>query len=90
MHSVRVLYRRLSHSLGKSDRDLGLAVLLQAYRWLLDSRDQATGECPDDLEDPFKPYRCHTVKNCTRSCPKGPNPAKPIAEIKRLMIARRG
>jgi succinate dehydrogenase / fumarate reductase iron-sulfur subunit len=72
------------------DRYLGPAVLLQAYRWLIDSRDEATGERLDDLEDPFKLYRCHTIMNCTRTCPKGLNPAKAIAEIKKLMIARRG
>jgi succinate dehydrogenase / fumarate reductase iron-sulfur subunit len=72
------------------DRYLGPAILLQAYRWLVDSRDEATGERLDDLEDPFKLYRCHTIMNCTRTCPKGLNPAKAIAEIKKLMIARRG
>jgi succinate dehydrogenase / fumarate reductase iron-sulfur subunit len=72
------------------DRYLGPSVLLQAYRWLVDSRDEATGERLDDLEDPFKLYRCHTIMNCTRTCPKGLNPAKAIAEIKKLMIARRG
>jgi succinate dehydrogenase / fumarate reductase iron-sulfur subunit len=71
-------------------RFLGPAILLQAYRWLVDSRDEATGERLDDLEDPFKLYRCHTIMNCTRTCPKGLNPAKAIAEIKKLMIARRG
>ena len=72
------------------DRYLGPAVLLQAYRWLVDTRDEATGDRLDDLEDPFKLYRCHTIMNCTRTCPKGLNPAKAIAEIKKLMIARRG
>lgn len=72
------------------DRYLGPAVLLQAYRWLVDSRDEATDERLDDLEDPFKLYRCHTILNCTRTCPKGLNPAKAIAEIKKLMVARRG
>jgi succinate dehydrogenase / fumarate reductase iron-sulfur subunit len=72
------------------DRYLGPAVLLQAYRWLIDSRDEATNERLDDLEDPFKLYRCHTILNCTRTCPKGLNPAKAIAEIKKMMVARRG
>ncbi|MBA1145507.1 succinate dehydrogenase iron-sulfur subunit [Ectothiorhodospiraceae bacterium WFHF3C12] len=71
------------------DRYLGPAVLLQAYRWIADSRDEATGERLDDLEDPFKLYRCHTIMNCTSVCPKGLNPAKAIAEIKKLMIERR-
>ena len=71
-----------------SDRYLGPAILLQAYRWIADSRDEATGERLDDLEDPFKLYRCHTIMNCTRTCPKGLNPAKAIAEIKQLLVTR--
>jgi len=71
------------------DRYLGPAVLLQAYRWIADSRDEATGERLDQLEDPFRLYRCHTIMNCTKTCPKGLNPAKAIAEIKKLMVARR-
>jgi ferredoxin len=57
------------------DRYLGPAALLHAYRWIIDSRDEATGERLDDLEDPFKLYRCHTIMNCTKTCPKGLNPA---------------
>jgi succinate dehydrogenase / fumarate reductase, iron-sulfur subunit len=72
------------------DRYLGPAVLLQAYRWIADSRDEATGERLDALEDPFRLYRCHTIMNCTQTCPKGLNPAKAIAEIKKLMVSRRG
>ena len=71
------------------DRYLGPAVLLQAYRWIADSRDEYTGERLDALEDPFRLYRCHTILNCTRTCPKGLNPAKAIAEIKKLMVVRR-
>jgi succinate dehydrogenase / fumarate reductase iron-sulfur subunit len=71
------------------DRYLGPAVLLQAYRWIADSRDEATGERLDNLEDPFRLYRCHTIMNCTKTCPKGLNPAKAIAEIKKLMVARK-
>jgi succinate dehydrogenase / fumarate reductase iron-sulfur subunit len=71
------------------ERYLGPAVLLQAYRWIADSRDEATGERLDQLEDPFRLYRCHTIMNCTRTCPKGLNPAQAIGEIKKLMIARR-
>jgi succinate dehydrogenase / fumarate reductase iron-sulfur subunit len=71
------------------ERYLGPAVLLQAYRWLADSRDETTGERLDDLEDPFRLYRCHTIMNCTRTCPKNLNPAKAIAEIKKMMVARR-
>ncbi len=71
------------------ERFLGPAVLLQAYRWLVESRDEATGERLDSLEDPFRLYRCHTILNCTRTCPKGLNPGKAIAEIKTMLIARR-
>ncbi len=71
------------------DRYLGPAILLQAYRWIVDSRDENTGERLDDLEDPFKLYRCHTIMNCTKTCPKGLNPAKAIGEIKKLMLERR-
>ena len=71
------------------DRFLGPAILLQAYRWIADTRDEATGERLDQLEDPFRLYRCHTIMNCTNTCPKGLNPAKAIAEIKKLMVARR-
>jgi succinate dehydrogenase / fumarate reductase iron-sulfur subunit len=71
------------------DRYLGPAILLQAYRWIADSRDEATGERLDALEDPFRLYRCHTIMNCTKTCPKNLNPAKAIAETKKLMIARR-
>jgi succinate dehydrogenase / fumarate reductase, iron-sulfur subunit len=71
------------------DRYLGPAVLLQAYRWLIDSRDENTGERLDNLEDPFRLYRCHTIMNCTQACPKGLNPAKAIAEIKKMMVERR-
>lgn len=72
------------------DKFLGPAILLQAYRWIADSRDEYTGERLDDLEDPFRLYRCHTIMNCTKTCPKSLNPAKAIAEIKKLMIERRG
>jgi succinate dehydrogenase / fumarate reductase iron-sulfur subunit len=71
-----------------SDRFLGPAVLLQAYRWLADSRDEATGERLNDLEDPFRLYRCHTIMNCANVCPKGLNPAKAIAETKKLVAER--
>ncbi len=70
------------------DRYLGPAALLQAYRWIDDSRDEATGERLDDLEDPFRLYRCHTIMNCANTCPKGLNPAKAIAEIKKKMVTR--
>jgi succinate dehydrogenase / fumarate reductase iron-sulfur subunit len=72
-----------------ADRYLGPAVLLQAYRWIVDSRDEATGERLDALEDPFRLYRCHTILNCTSACPKDLNPGRAIAEIKKLMAERR-
>ena len=71
-----------------SDKYLGPAILLQSYRWLADSRDEATGERLDNLEDPFKLYRCHTIMNCTNTCPKGLNPGKAIGEIKKLIAER--
>jgi succinate dehydrogenase / fumarate reductase, iron-sulfur subunit len=71
------------------ERYLGPAILLQAYRWLADSRDEKTGDRLDQLEDPFRLYRCHTIMNCTKTCPKGLNPAKAIAEIKKMMVQRR-
>lgn len=73
-----------------SDKFLGPAALLNAYRWISDSRDDATEERLDELEDPFKLYRCHTIMNCTDACPKDLNPAKSIAKIKKLMVERKG
>ncbi len=72
-----------------ADRYLGPAVLLQAYRWIVDSRDEAAGERLDDLEDPFRLYRCHTIMNCTATCPKSLNPAQAIGEIKNMLVERR-
>jgi succinate dehydrogenase / fumarate reductase iron-sulfur subunit len=73
-----------------SERFLGPAALLAAYRWIIDSRDEATGERLDQLEDPFRLYRCHTIMNCTDVCPKDLNPARAIAEIKKMMLERQG
>jgi succinate dehydrogenase / fumarate reductase iron-sulfur subunit len=70
------------------DRYLGPAVLLQAYRWIADSRDEAKGERLDELNDPFRVFRCHTIMNCTNTCPKHLNPGKAIAEIKSLLAQR--
>lgn len=70
------------------ERFLGPAALLQSWRWLTDSRDEAAGERLDLLEDPFRLYRCHTILNCTRTCPKGLNPGKAIAEIKKMIVDR--
>ena len=71
-----------------SDRYLGPAALLQANRWISDSRDEATGQRLDFVEDSFRLYRCHTILNCTKACPKGLNPAKSIAEIKKRLVER--
>jgi len=71
------------------DRFLGPAILLQAYRWIADSRDEITGDRLDNLEDPFRLYRCHRILNCTNTCPKGLNPSKAIVEIKKLLVRRR-
>ncbi len=71
-----------------SDRFLGPAILMQAWRWLTDSRDEAKGERLDQLDDSFRLYRCHTIMNCTKTCPKGLNPARSIAEIKKLLASR--
>jgi len=70
------------------ERFLGPAALLQAWRFLADSRDQGTGERLDQLEDPYKLYRCHNIMNCTMVCPKGLNPTQAIGEIKRLLVRR--
>lgn len=71
-----------------SDRYLGPAALLASYRWIIDSRDDATGERLEFLQDSFKLYRCHTIMNCTEACPKDLNPAKAIAEIKKILVER--
>ena len=71
-----------------SERFLGPAALLQATRWVKDSRDEATGERLDNLEDPFRLYRCHTIMNCAKACPKGLNPSEAIAELKLKMVER--
>ena len=70
------------------DRYLGPAALLQAYRWLVDSRDESTGERLDQLDDAFRLYRCHTILNCTDVCPKNLNPGRAIAEIKKMLAER--
>ena len=72
------------------DRYLGPAVLLQAYRWIADSRDGAKDERLAELDDPFKLFRCHTILNCTATCPKGLNPALAIAETKKMLLSREG
>lgn len=68
-----------------SDKYLGPAVLMQAYRWIIDSRDEKTEERLKRLSDPFSVYRCHTIMNCSKTCPKGLNPGLAIAEVKKLL-----
>ena len=69
-----------------SDKYLGPAALLAAYRWIVDSRDEKTEERLEALDDPFKLYRCHTIMNCATVCPKGLNPAQAIAETKKMLV----
>ena len=90
MHPVRVLLHLMPELLVEwrslsrpGDPAAGLSLDRRQPR-------RGTGARLDDLEDPFKLYRCHTIMNCTRTCPKGLNPAKAIGEIKQMMLARRG
>merc|ERR1712212_684612 len=69
-----------------SDKYLGPAVLMQAYRWMIDSRDDYQAERLSKMEDGYSVYRCHTIMNCTKTCPKGLNPGRAIGEIKKLMM----
>ncbi len=70
------------------DKSVGPAGLLQAYRFIVDSRDEATGERLDNLEDPYRLFRCHTIMNCADVCPKGLNPSAAIGKIKELLVRR--
>lgn len=70
------------------DRFLGPAALLQSYRFIADSRDQETGNRLDELNDPYRLFRCHTIMNCAEVCPKGLNPAQAIGKIKSLLVKR--
>ncbi len=70
------------------DKFVGPAGLLQAYRFLADSRDQATSERLDNLDDPYRLFRCHTIMNCVDACPKDLNPTKAIGKIKEMMVRR--
>ena len=89
VHPVRLLLDRPARATGGTATAISARrSLLQAYRWIIDSRDEATGERLDKLEDPFRLYRCHTIMNCAKACPKGLNPAKAIAEIKKMMVER--
>lgn len=70
------------------EKFLGPAALLQAARFIKDSRDQATSERLDALDDPFKLFRCHTIMNCVQVCPKDLNPTRAISEIKKIMVKK--
>jgi succinate dehydrogenase / fumarate reductase iron-sulfur subunit len=70
------------------DKYLGPAALLQAYRFLVDTRDKATFRRLDELEDPFRLFRCHTIMNCVEACPKGLNPAHAIHHIREMLLRR--
>jgi succinate dehydrogenase / fumarate reductase iron-sulfur subunit len=70
------------------DKFVGPAGLLQAYRFLADSRDQASAERLDNLEDPYRLFRCHSIMNCVDACPKGLNPTNAIGKIKDMMVKR--
>jgi succinate dehydrogenase / fumarate reductase iron-sulfur subunit len=72
----------------QGERYLGPAALLQAQRWVADSRDEATDERLDFVDDAFRLYRCRTIMNCSKACPKGLNPAKAIAELKKALVER--
>jgi succinate dehydrogenase / fumarate reductase iron-sulfur subunit len=86
---VRLLQHRLPVVLVERRALPRPRALIQAYRWLADSRDEATQHRLDNLEDPYRLYRCHTIMNCAQTCPKGLNPAKAIAEIKKLVVERK-
>jgi succinate dehydrogenase / fumarate reductase iron-sulfur subunit len=88
VHHVRLLLDQLPELLVEQRQVLGPRGIAAAYRWLADSRDEATGERLDQLDDPFRLYRCHTIMNCANVCPKGLNPAKAIAETKKLIAER--
>ena len=68
------------------EKYLGPAVLLQAYRWIIDSRDEERGKRLKKVADELKLFRCHTIMNCTNTCPKGLNPAKAIGSIKKMLV----
>jgi len=77
-------------SSGDCSRSLpdGAGETVFSHGWIEDSRDERTGERLDELEDPFRLYRCHTILNCTKACPKGLNPAAAIASLKRQLVER--
>ena len=86
--SVRLLLDCLPLVLVEPDKFVGPAGLLQAYRFIADTRDQATNERLDNLEDPYRLFRCHSIMNCVDVCPKGLNPTQAIGKIKDLLVKR--
>ena len=86
MYNVCMLLNFVPKLLVEWDKYLGPAVLLQAYRWIVDSRDDERKERLKKVADELKLYRCHTIMNCTNACPKGLNPAKAIAELKKMLV----
>ena len=88
MYSLRLLFDLVPELLVEFRSLSGPAALLQANRWVQDSRDEAAGARLDNLEDPFRLYRCHTIMNCSKACPKGLNPAKEIAKLKKALVDR--
>ena len=74
---------------GTGDKYLGPAVLLQAYRWIIDSRDEERKKRLKKVADELKLFRCHTIMNCTNACPKGLNPAKAIGSIKKMLVTEK-
>ena len=85
---MRELLHRLPKLLVNPDKFVGPAGLLQAYRFIADSRDEGTAERLDNLEDPYRLFRCHSIMNCVDVCPKGLNPTKAIGKIKEMMVLR--
>ena len=83
--SPRRMCVRASGYWWNTDKYLGPAVLMQAFWWVADSRDEFTKERLEDLDDPFKVYRCHTIMNCSKTCPKGLNPGLAIARLKKQL-----
>ncbi len=88
MHPVRLLLDVCPSFWWNPDKFVGPAGLLNAYRFIADSRDQATNERLDNLEDPYRLFRCHTIMNCVDVCPKGLNPTLAIGKIKEMMVRR--
>ena len=78
--------QHLAQATGGMVKYLGPAVLLQAYRWIIDSRDEERGKRLKKVADELKLFRCHTIMNCTNTCPKGLNPAKAIGSIKKMLV----